>query len=384
MTAPEQADSKIVATANMPTRLLAVSLFVVSLFATERVAFALNTRTTLSIVASCRIMETPKSEQRLDYSFIVTASDVGERLDKFLATQLNSVGVVVSRTRIQQWLNQGAVQVDEIPRLPKYRVHEGDQIEVQGMPLAERASFEPEDIAFEVVAEAPDFLVINKPTGLVTHPAPGHWSGTLMNGLLHRRPALRDLPRAGIVHRLDRETSGLMVVAASEASFVAFSEQLASRAMGRRYLAVTRGLIQETGLIDQPIGRHTTLRTKMAVVRDGKPALTRWRRLAGTTVGPTAFSLVECQLSTGRTHQIRVHMQALGFPLVGDPLYGQPYDGFQRQALHAWSLQFEWPIGTVHRFFAPPPEDFCALCSRLGLADPWTAVQARMDEPWPR
>lgn len=293
----------------------------------------------------------------------------GQRLDQFLASRLSGI----SRTRIQRWIALGAVRVDQRIRLPSLRLNGFEQIEVQPQPLDSESAFQPDPVPLDIVFRDADVLVINKPAGLVTHPAPGHWRGTLMNGLLHADSRAARLPRAGIVHRLDRNTSGLLVCARSERAFTALSAQLEQRRMGRRYLAITRGITPEQGLVEARIGRDERHRLRMAVVAEpaGKSARTHFQRLAIAGVQPA--SAVLCRLESGRTHQIRVHMASIGHPLLGDALYGGPpvFD-FARQALHAWQLRFEHPADPARTccFEAPLPADLLALASRLDLLLP--------------
>ena len=320
------------------------------------------------------------NNQPADYSFDVTADHSGERLDKFLAACIPDV----SRSKLQRWIECGAVTVesaslattDEVVRGANYRVRLGDQVQASHVAAQESAAFLPEAITLNLAFDSPDCVVVNKPAGLVTHPAPGNWSGTLLNGLLHFRVGQASLPRAGIVHRLDKDTSGLMVVASTEPAMKSLTEQIAVRTMERRYLAVLTGRIADRGTIDKAIGRDPGNRLKMAVTPKGKAARTHWRVLGRSQIvqasGKIArsFALVECKLDTGRTHQIRVHMQSIGCPIVGDEVYGG-YMGLERQALHAWRLAFMTsaakPLWQITK--AAPPEDFLALCRDLNLPD---------------
>ena len=238
---------------------------------------------------------------------------------------------------------------------------------MQPLPREADRAFEPDDVPLPIVHEDEDLIVIDKPAGLVMHPAPGNWRGTLLNGLLFHRPALAVLPRAGIVHRLDKDTSGLLVVARSERALASLVAQLADRSMSRRYLAVVQGAAPDAGVIDAPIGRDPVSRVRMAVVPPGagRASCTRFTTLARWQCDGRAVSLVECRLDTGRTHQIRVHMRSLGHPLLGDALYGGSTQEIARQALHAWRLGLRHPAdGTARHWTSDPPDDLCVLVRR--------------------
>jgi 23S rRNA pseudouridine1911/1915/1917 synthase len=295
----------------------------------------------------------------------------GQRLDRFVAASLEGV----SRTRIQRWIALGAVTVDGAPALPGRRLRGLESIDAWPLPTEAERAFEPDPMPLAIVYEDAELMVIDKPAGLVVHPAPGHWRGTLMNGLLHARPDSVGLPRAGIVHRLDKDTSGLMMVARSERGFERLTAALAARTVGRRYVAVVEGVPPARFTVDAPIGRDPRDRLRMAVVaaERGRPALTHVERLASTDRAST----VECRLETGRTHQIRVHLAHRGHPLVGDALYGgRALSGFARQALHAWRLDLQHPAsGAPLAFSSPLPADLVALLSALGLPAP------RIDAP---
>lgn len=290
----------------------------------------------------------------------------GQRLDRFLAGAIDGV----SRTRIQRWIALGAVTVDGAPALPGRRLRGLESIEVFPLPTEAERAFEPDEVALSIVHEDADLMVVDKPAGLVVHPAPGNWRGTLMNGLLHARPDSAGLPRAGIVHRLDKDTSGLMMVARSERAFERLTAALAARDVGRRYVAVVEGVPPERLTIDAPIGRDPRDRLKMAAVAAGrgKPAVTHVTRLAAGD----GVALVECRLETGRTHQIRVHLASRGHPLVGDALYGgRPRAGVSRQALHAWRLELVHPTsGAAQSFASPLPADLVGLLEACGLPVP--------------
>lgn len=294
----------------------------------------------------------------------------GTRLDK-AASELVAT---VSRSRIADWIARGAVSVNaQTVRKPSRPVYAGDVLEILEQPSPEALSFAPFDVAFETVYEDADVIVVNKPADLVTHPANGHWTDTLLNGLLFRHPELACLARAGIVHRLDKDTTGLMVVARNASAAKSLVEQLSARAMHRQYWAVVAGRAPEALDIDKPIERDPAnpLRFRVSKTGSGRSALTHVRRVARSG----AFSLCAMKLETGRTHQIRVHLSDAGLPIAGDPLYRHPLAprlpegvAFTRQALHAARLHFQHPAdGRLCRFFAPPPADFLALTEALGL-----------------
>lgn len=298
----------------------------------------------------------------------LTSEMCGIRLDKVLSQLVPQY----SRNRIQQWIDEGHVLVDgKVPR-GKMLALGDEKVVIQPQTSPEEMPFQGEPIELPIVFEDKAVIVLNKPAGLVVHPAAGNWSGTLLNGLLHYFPAIGAVPRAGIVHRLDKETSGLMVVAKSIEAQTYLVRQLQARTVKREYLALVWGTPQLSGHVDGAIGRHPRDRVKMAVLTNltAKPAVTHYQRLATGAIDGRPVSLMRCQLETGRTHQIRVHMQSLGFSLVGDPLYGKPHlaSVFERQALHAYSL------GLVHPFTdedcewrAPLPEDFVSLIKRAGI-----------------
>jgi 23S rRNA pseudouridine1911/1915/1917 synthase len=284
------------------------------------------------------------------------------RLDKALARMFPEH----SRNRLQKWLKDGQVSLDSRSAKPKQKIWGGERVEIRPEPDSSQRPHRPERISLDIVHEDDDILVINKPAGLVVHPGNGNWSGTLLNALLHHSPALAALPRAGIVHRLDKDTSGLLVVAKTVEAHTALVRQLQARTVKREYLALVHGSVRGSGQVSAPVGRDPRNRVRMAVVPTGRTALTRYkvvRRFARA-------SLLECNLDTGRTHQIRVHMQSLGHPLIGDPVYrrgrGAEATGFKRQALHAARLEFAHPAsGARQRFEAPLPEDFRLLLDSL-------------------
>ncbi|MEY4593427.1 MAG: ribosomal large subunit pseudouridine synthase, partial [Pseudomonadota bacterium] len=233
----------------------------------------------------------------------------------------------------------------------------------------DETAFHPENIPLNIVFEDEHILVINKPAGLVVHPGSGNWAGTLLNGLLHHHPASARIPRAGIVHRLDKETTGLMVVAKTLEAQTDLVRQLQARTVKRLYLALVHGILEKRGKVDAPMGRHPTQRIKMAVVLGGKPAVTHYRVMERLN----RWTLVECSLETGRTHQIRVHMAHLGYPLVGDPVYGKTQRvfglPFHRQALHAFRLGLVHPAtGEAMAWSVEWPADMADLVEQARLA----------------
>ena len=292
----------------------------------------------------------------------------GERLDRALATLVPEF----SRSYLRQLLDAGLVRLGgAVAGKAAARVRAGDAVQVELRPTPQSQAFVPQPMPLSVVHEDEHLLVIDKPAGLVVHPAPGNWSGTLLNGLLARDARAAALPRAGIVHRLDKDTSGLMLVARSRAAMDALVRQIAAREVRREYLALAHGVWRgaPTREVDAPIGRDPRNRLRMAVVdldqHAGKPAQTFIELLHNSE----QFCVVRCRLGTGRTHQIRVHMAHLGHPLVGDALYGgAPAAGMARQALHAERLALAHPVtGKPLAFRAPLPADLAAALAAQGL-----------------
>lgn len=307
-------------------------------------------------------------------SLQLTDDAMGQRLDKVLSGLLPDF----SRSRIQQWIEEGHVTVDGAPAKSKMTMLGDEKIEVAPQSAPQDHAYGPEPMALDIVHEDKTILVVNKPVGLVVHPAAGNWSGTLLNGLLHHLPALTNVPRAGIVHRLDKDTSGLMVVAKTLAAQTDLVRQLQARSVKRQYLALVWGSPQLSGTIDAAMARHPRDRIKMAVSQSitAKPAVTHYRRLATGMIDSKPVSLVLCRLETGRTHQIRVHMQSIGFALVGDSLYGKQHLAsiFPRQALHAARLGLSQPTSRKFKQWAAPlPADMTELLKRAGI-DPALAV----------
>jgi 23S rRNA pseudouridine1911/1915/1917 synthase len=298
---------------------------------------------------------------------VVASAEHGLRLDKALV----SLAPEFSRSWLQQLIDRGHVQVDGVVQTTASRkLRAGQRLWVALVPTAESLAFRPEAMALDIVFEDAHLLVVNKPAGLVVHPAAGHWSGTLLNGLLARYPASAQLPRAGIVHRLDKDTTGLMVVAKTLQAMTALVRMIAARDVRRVYLALAQGeLGWREASIDAPIGRDPASRLRMAVVPTGKPARTDVRRLAVMSGDRLANSVtaVRCKLHSGRTHQIRVHLAFKGHALVGDTLYGgRPALGMTRQALHAAELGFDHPDdGRPMNFEVPLPADLSAAWAQV-------------------
>ena len=309
----------------------------------------------------------------------------GQRLDKVVA------GLVpqFSRSRLQQWFEAGHIQVDGKPARGKDTAYGDETIVVLPQPAPEDTAFAPEAIELDIVYEDDAIIVINKPAGLVVHPGSGNWSGTLLNGLLHHSPQLVSVPRAGIVHRLDKDTSGLMVVGKTLAAQTDLVRQLQARTVKREYLALVWGTPRPYATIDTAIGRDPKERTKMAVSNSplAKPAITHYELLETGELDRRPVSLVQCRLETGRTHQIRVHMQSIGYSLVGDTVYGKQHlrSFFHRQALQARRLGLTHPATGEHmEWVVPLADDFAALLEQAGIEepDPDASAAADPDADW--
>ncbi|MCG7342801.1 RluA family pseudouridine synthase [Sporosarcina sp. ACRSL] len=292
----------------------------------------------------------------------ITDEHANDRIDKVLST----INPDWSRTQIQQWVKDGAVLVNDGTVKQNYKVKSGDVIQVTE-PELEELDIVAEDLDLEIVYEDPDVLVVNKPRGMVVHPAPGHTTGTLVNGLMHQvkdLSGINGVMRPGIVHRIDKDTSGLLMVAKNDQAHVSLVDQLVEKSVTRIYTALVHGHIpHDQGTIDAPIGRDPKDRQSMTVIDKGKHAVTHFKVL--DRFGD--FTLVECRLETGRTHQIRVHMKYIGYPLAGDPKYGpRKTIDFNGQALHAGTIGFKHPrSGEYLEFTQPLPEDFKALLEKL-------------------
>lgn len=288
----------------------------------------------------------------------------GLRLDQALARMFPQH----SRSRLQRWLKDGHLRVDGSAPEARRAVRGGELVALDPPAESDRRNPEAQPIPLSVVHEDAEILVIDKPAGLIVHPGAGNPDHTLLNALLAHAPDLARLPRGGIVHRLDKDTSGLLVVAKTETAHTSLVRQLAERTLGRTYLALVHGIVAASGAIDKPIGRDSRHRTRMAVSARGKPARTSFRAVERLGVA----TLLECRLDTGRTHQIRVHLQSIGHPLVGDPVYrrgARPLEAaaaFARQALHATGLALTHPAsGEELTFRSAPPADLQRLLRAL-------------------
>lgn len=293
----------------------------------------------------------------------IDESDVGERIDVFLSKKLRDI----SRSHIKSLIKDGKVLVDGNTTKPNYKTRKGDNIFIS-IPPPKKMNTEPENIPINIIYEDNDIIVINKPQGMVVHPAPGNYSGTLVNALLYHCDNLSEINgaiRPGIVHRIDKDTSGLLVVAKNDMAHIKLAHQLQSKTMSRIYWTIVEyNIKQDNGIIDAPIGRHPIDRKRMAVVESGRRAVTHYEVLE--RFGD--YTLVKAQLETGRTHQIRVHMAYIGHPVVGDPVYGIKKQRFnlKGQVLHAKQLTLIHPrSGEKMTFEAPLPEYFEKLLSIL-------------------
>lgn len=294
--------------------------------------------------------------------FELPFSQVPDRLDKVLALLIPDH----SRSRLQGWIEAGHVRVNGQVARVRQQVYPRDHIQVWEQVADEAKAFSPEAIRLDVIAESADWIVINKPAGLVTHPGAGNWQGTLLNGLLHQYPELAHVPRAGIVHRLDKDTSGILVVARHDKAQTHLVRQLQARTMHREYDALVHRHVQAGGTVELPIGRDRRVPVRMSVKQAVAPkeAKTHYdvRRRGSLPDGSGVTELI-CRLETGRTHQIRVHLAGIGHPLLGDTLYGgKLLEGCTRQMLHARMLGFiDYQSGRQLNFQAPWPDDFLDL-----------------------
>ncbi|MBM4195952.1 MAG: 23S rRNA pseudouridine(1911/1915/1917) synthase RluD [Gammaproteobacteria bacterium] len=324
---------------------------------------------------------------RITHSVVITGDQAGRRLDQALAELLPDY----SRSRLKEWILAGSVRVDGAKMEPRSRVAEGQSVEIDAT-VEPDLRVEAQPVALDIVHEDDAVLVVNKPAGLVVHPGAGNRDATLQNGLLNHCPALAGLPRSGLLHRLDKDTSGLVLVAKTLEAHTQLTRDLQARDVRREYRALVNGVMTAGGTVDAPIDRHHVHRTRMAVVEGGRPAVTHYRVLARGQ----AHTWIALRLETGRTHQIRVHMAHIGFPIVGDPQYsGRPrvpagaapelidtLRAFRRQALHAAAIGLVHPVTGVHlAFTAPIPADLRGLLAALA-GSPEAANRAEAMQ-WP-
>ena len=309
-----------------------------------------------------------------EFTAEIPAELAGHRLDQALAELFSEF----SRSKLQSWIKDGHVLLDGVVQDSKHKVFGGEWVELQAI-IEMQTECAPENIPLEILYEDEELLIVNKPAGLVVHPAAGHRDGTLQNALLHHAPQLAGIARSGIVHRIDKDTSGLLMVAKTLRAHKSMVDQLQARSIDREYLALAQGYLTAGGTVDEPIGRHPTDRKRFAVRQDGKPSVTHYRiaeRLPGHT-------LLRVKLETGRTHQIRVHLGHIRHPLLGDPVYGgrlrlvpggSPELGkvlreFRRQALHAEKLGLQHPAtGERCEWRAELPEDMLMVLNVLRQA----------------
>lgn len=314
-------------------------------------------------------------EKNIHLTAVVPKELAGKRLDQALARLFSEH----SRSRLQEWIRSGDVRVDNCTMDQRKRVRGGEHIEIKAVFTVQEDAL-PEDIPLNVIYEDPSLLMVNKPPGLVVHPGAGNPDRTLLNALLHYDNALDRVPRAGIIHRLDKNTSGLMVVARTPECHTRLVEMMQAREIERQYQAIVTGVMTAGGTIDAPVGRHPLKRTRMAVVNHGKPAITHYRVIKRFA----AHTHIRIHLETGRTHQIRVHMAYIRYPIVGDPVYGgrlrlpknagkeliSTLKNFPRQALHASDISLLHPVtGEQLQCQAPLPEDMQHLLQILEKND---------------
>lgn len=306
-------------------------------------------------------LDSPWGEEPEKRELIVPDALHASRLDKALVAFVPEF----SRNHLQALIDAGHVTINaRVDKSASRKVMAGQRIVVELVPTAQSQAFRPEPVPLDIVFEDEHLMVLNKAAGVVVHPAAGNWSGTILNGLLAHHRGAASLPRAGIVHRLDKDTSGLMVVGKTLQALTALVREIAARHVHREYLAIAHGIPNSMHMrIDAPIGRDPQSRIRMAVVASGKPAKTDVELITSVDT----FSGLRCTLHTGRTHQIRVHLASKGHPLVGDTTYGgSPTLGMERQALHAAKLAFVHPLlGTPLEFTAAPPADFAAAWQQI-------------------
>jgi 23S rRNA pseudouridine1911/1915/1917 synthase len=319
--------------------------------------------------------ETPTGTREVHAEHVVTVEQAGLRIDKLAAQMFTEF----SRAQLQSWINDGKLLVDGAAQKSKYRVKIGQTL-MLAATLEQHSEDLPEDIDLDIVYEDDDVIVVNKPVGMVVHPGAGNWTGTLVNALLFHFPEQQHLPRAGLVHRIDKDTSGLLLVAKTKSAQLDLTDQLKDKTVYRHYQCVVAGgeeNLKRFRHINEPIGRHRSMRTKMMVTDTGREAVTHLIKITGLN---ESYSLVDVQLETGRTHQIRVHLSHIGHPLVGDRVYGgrrqlragitekqrRAVMNFPRQALHAYTLGFVHPVtGEDLEVSAPMPTDMMRLVEQL-------------------
>jgi 23S rRNA pseudouridine1911/1915/1917 synthase len=303
------------------------------------------------------------AEAAAPIELVVPSACAGLRLDQALARLLPQH----SRSRLTKWVRESRVSVAGRAASPSEKVWGGERLHIDPLVDPQVLAHLPQDIPLDIVHEDEALIVINKPAGLVVHPGSGNWQGTLMNALLQHAAALADVPRAGIVHRLDKDTSGLLVVAKTLTAQTDLVRQLQEHTVSRIYAALAWGIVAHDGTVEAPIGRHPVSRTRMAVLARGKAAVTHYRVVARYADA----TLLQCRLETGRTHQIRVHLASIGHPIVGDPVYGRRADkarmrDFHRQALHAQQLGLVHPVSRQPKtWHAPIPQDMQRLIATL-------------------
>ncbi len=303
---------------------------------------------------------TPEAASETATETVVPADSAGMRFDQALARLFPQH----SRSRLTTWIKAGRITLEGASPSPSHKVWGGEKITMAPLADPRATAFRAQAIPIDVVYEDAHLIVINKPPGLVVHPGSGNWDGTLLNALLQHAPSLAQIPRAGIVHRLDKDTSGLLVVAKTLTTQTALVRQLQDHSVTREYVAVVHGLVAREGSVDAPIGRHKTQRTRMAVVPGGKAAITHYEPIEHLLQA----TLLRCRLETGRTHQIRVHLASMGHPIVGDLVYGgnRKTPLFARQALHAEKLALTHPAtGRRRSWSARVPADMRKLISSL-------------------
>jgi 23S rRNA pseudouridine1911/1915/1917 synthase len=322
------------------------------------------------------------------HSIVIPAEHEGRRLDQALAELLPDY----SRSRLKSWIVAGCVRLDGAAPEPRTRVAAGQRVDVAA-EVEPEGGIAAQPVGFEIVYEDDDVLLVLKPAGLVVHPGAGNRDATLENGLRFHAPALGALPRSGLLHRLDKDTSGLVLVAKTLAAHTHLTRDLQERRITREYRTIVNGVMTAGGTVDAPVGRHPVQRTRMAVTHGGRPAVSHYRVLARFP----AHSFLAVRLETGRTHQIRVHLAHLGFPVVGDPVYGgrprvpagasteliAALRGFRRQALHACAIRFRHPAnGEWLQFSVPLPADMRDLLAALAGSQ---AQAVRLEElAWPQ